>query len=311
MKDVFSKKMIFVIVAGLIVAFLLALLVAISVSKPKGDTNTVGIRNDKNILETEQVTKEDLEQQQAQKEEIRDLDLASLDIHVTQNLSTGDYKALDTYLQELENNYRESTDPAIMLKMERVHGLRQDMAMFSGINVENGKNLLKSFFRAESLCSALLYLPLQTKYEAFMNISAIAIPSMKEESVTVNLKEKPYTDKESEAILADLNNRWSRSFVDIARYSAMVAEKEIEIVVVQDSETTFWRPYTIRPADGDMTGFISVRQVKDVANQLIVAHSIDQLDDVISYTDPSSTFAGDEPMPNRQPNTSDDLDFEQ
>lgn len=308
--DLISKKMIIVIICGLILAFLMAFFLAFYLSTHSDEEGSAGIRNEENIFRDPQVTKEELEQQDAEKPEATEDDLSTLDIKMEQCLSTGDYSELESYLSGLENTYRDSADSSVTLQMERVHGARQDLAMISGISEENGKELLKAFSCPDTLASALLYLPLSTKYEAFMNLSAIAVPSMEEKSGQVRMKEKPFSEEESKSLLADLSERWNRDFVDIARYSAMVASREVEIIVLQDGETAFWRPYTIRPADGDMDGFVSIQQAQTVAENLEVLNGLSQLDDVISYSDGTEEryqqWLEEEEPPDREPNTADD-----
>lgn len=308
-KPVLTKKMILFIAIGLTIAFVMALFLAIYIaSTPADHADDVGIMNEENVFDVESVTEEDLEQQEQDKEEATADDLSNMDLKVQQTLSTGEYDELETYLSDLENTYRNSTDPAIALQMERVHGLRQDLAMITGINEENGATLLKTFSCPDTLASALLYLPLQDKYEAFTNLSSIAVPSIKEkESSQVRMKEKPYTEEESSKLLSDLNDRMDKNFVSIARYSATIDQKEVEVIVVQDGETAFWRPYTIRPADGDMDGFVSIQQAQFYADVLEVQNSLDQLDNLFSYTaEPDTSIMPDENDENfggREPNT--------
>lgn len=286
MKNYISKRMLIFLICGLTLAFAMAICLAIYMSSKPSDGDSAGIRSDEKVFGVEAVTKEDLEQQESEKSEATENDLVSLDTKMEQCLSTGDYTELESYLSDLENTYRESSEPAIALQMERVHGARQDLAMISGISEENGTDLLKVFSCSDTLASALLYLPLQVKYEAFMNLSAIAVPSVKEdESLQVRMEEKPFTEEESKNLLSELSERWNKDFVNIARYSATIAGREVEIIVLQDGETAFWRPYTIRPADGDMTGFVSIQKTQKLAEMLEVQNALSQLDDLISYSD--------------------------
>ena len=311
MQNPISKKTLVFLVCGLVFAFVLAIVMAFAFSgKQDTDVENATIQNQDNVFGADEVTKEDLEKIESEKEEISEVTLSNVERKILQSLSVGDYSGLEDELSPLENTYRDSTDPAIVLQMERIHGVRQDLALISGIDTDNGENLLKSFSCPDTLASALLYLPLQTKYTSFMNLSAIAIPSISDESANlVRLQEKPFTEEESASLLADLNERWQKDFVKIARYSATVAEREVEIIVVQDSESAFWRPYTIRPADGNMDGFVSIQTIKKQADALLIQNALDQLDDLISYdeTEPQY-YAGDPGAPDRESNVDESIE---
>lgn len=306
--NLISKKMMIGLIALFVAAFVVILVLVIYLtSNPSNQTEDVGIMNEENVFAPESTTKEDLEEQEQEKDEVTEDDLVTMDTKVEQTLSLGSYDELESYLSDLENTYRNSTDPVIALQMERVHGLRQDLAMISGINTENGPTLLKTFSCPDTLASALLYLPLQYKYQSFMNLSAIAIPSIHGKDTTqVRMQEKPYTDEESKNLLEDMNQRMDKNLVAIARYSAKIDQKEIEIIVVQDGDTAFWRPYTIRPADGNMEGFVTIQEAQKIADVLEVQNSLEQLDTMISYTaEPNTSIMPHEDDDNyggRQPN---------
>lgn len=307
-----SKVKLILTVAGIgIVGTFIALVVSLNQTAIHPDAeNTVGLQNPNKIFENNQVTSDELAQQENEKQSISSNKLTESEIRIQQDLSTGAYSDLDSYLSDLENTYRDSSDQSIMEKEDRVHRVRQDLAMISGIENDtkrNGSTMLKSFSCPDTLASALLYLPLTAKYNAFMNLSGIALPAVESSDKTlVRMTENEVPEKED--WLSDLNTRWSGNFVDLRSYTAHVNEKDVDVIVVQDADTTFWRPYTIRPTNGDMTGYITNKKAIEMAEYFDAINAFDQLNDVISYKNVdlnSENFASEDVPVNRQPNTED------
>lgn len=301
-KKILTKKEITIIVA---IATVLILVVA-GIGWYLIETQEPIPEAEKNvILQVDEKTKEDLEKEKAEKLELSTDKLPEINRKAEQLLSQGKFTDLEAYLRDIESIYRDSSDQTEMIAYERVHGIRQDLAMIAGINTDNGSALLKTFCYPDTLAAAQIYLPLSVKYKSYINLSSVAIPAVKkDQSLLTNLSEQEMTDDEKAELLAAIQEK-RPEIVDVAVYRATVAKYSLEIILVHDGETSYWRTYMIRPENGDMTGLISIVQVNRLSDMLIVQNQLTAMDDIITYEepvveDPADSWSG------RVANTEDD-----
>ena len=256
------------------------------------------------MFQEEQLGQEDLDRLESAKPDYQETVFREMELKTEKLLSVGAYDELEEYLRELEDTYRDSDDQIYGLQRERIKNLRGDLALLKGIQNDQNITLEPIFATPDVLASAVLYLPLSEKYESFLNLSCIAIPAITpEQSKTLQLKD--VTPENAFDLLDEFNEQWEDRFVELRIFSAYLNHDEIEVVLLQDGETARWRPYTIRPKDGDRSKYISILKVGDIADYLIALNGLNQLDTMITLEDDASYYEEnplDQEINTRKPN---------
>ena len=251
----------------------------------------VGIRNPDNIFAPEEKDQDVLEREENEKDEVSEDKLTEVDRAITRYLGEGRFHELDTYLMDIENKYRYTTDPTLVYQVDRIHLIRQDISRLSGITMENNKDMYKNFMSPEVLAAALVYEPVSEKYLANMNLAGVVIPGL-EEGVNSFLT-KVETTAEDEKILRDISSNHTDEYISTEHYRATVLGRTVDIILIQNGTTGLWRCYTVRVESGEQ--LMSTYQVNEIATMLEMQNASDQLDYIVIGEEyEPEHFAGDE-----------------
>lgn len=234
-----------------------------------------GLLNPNNVTAPTPVTQEDATTAESEKPSISLTSQSMITERTTEELASGNFGSLDSYLHGIESGYRdnEQLDSSPMIFIERIRG---DLAMITGIKEENGGQLLRTFMTPEVLASAMVYLPISQKYLSFINLDSIVIPEM-EKGTLSDLCRQPDKDVEVDR-LTKLNDGREIPFVEVALYNVTLCDRPFELTLVLQ-ESGFWAPYLMTTED--TTGLLDVQKTKKIAESIL--NTGNSVDDMISY----------------------------
>lgn len=310
-----NKKIIYIAAAVFLALFLIVLAAAstkLGVSKTDPDAESAGIRNPVNIFAPEEKDSTVLEEEEQQKEEVTEELIDQAELMIDQCISEGLLTRLDDYLLDVENKYRDTSDPTLIYKVDRIHAIRQDISRLSGITQENHQEMYKYFMSPEILAAALFYEPVSEKYLANMNLAGVVIPQVKTGTNIFLTREDLLP--EDEEILRDISSNHTDDYIEAARYRATVFHRTLSILLIRNGTTGLWRTYTVQVESGE--SFYNTQHVKELMTSLEIQNAEWEIDNIVRGETMEDLmpehFAGDEDyMPNRQPNVPSDFpDYE-
>ena len=157
--------------------------------------------------------------------------------------------------------------------------IRHDLALVSGIDESNGAELLSTFYSSEVLASAIAYLPMFAKYEAFINYDSCIVPAANKTDY-VSIKESSKSDIALEEMLEFISDLRNDYYFDINAYDITMWDRVYTLYVIKDT-SGFWQPYLLEQRSPEGGQNMSVLDAKQLMGSL--SRTGKTLDDVIFY----------------------------
>ena len=266
--------------AGMIALIMIFAAIFVSADFSKDQSGNAGhlggLMNSERMTDPDEVTKEDLEKEYESHEEMTAATQEMLTSVISQYLNQGEFSALDSYLSQQAQIYKNAEGDSAQ-SMEDWSSLlelyRSDLTVTMNLTVDNAAAVFQNYANPEILAAAIAYSPISVKEDAFVDWSAILLPAVQSDgSTSINLSK---VDLDSPAeLLAEINQNTSDIYTDIVAYDMTMFGYQFRFYAL-GNENGYYRPYTLKNTDGHGIDLPTREKVKDIEQHLDIYTKID------------------------------------
>lgn len=229
------------------------------------------------------VTQEQIDEEYESRDEVPEGIMESIPSTVQSNLSTGRFKELDSKLKGWNETFKDNDDQRDD-ETAVIESYCADLAYYFSMT-ETGETLATWYFNnADVLAAVLAFAPISQKYQAFIDRDSALLPAARSD---VHLTKAALTREETLQIMEPINSMRTEAgrFQAIAVYDMDLFDYKARMILVRDSTTFAWQPYSLTV--NDVTFDVTAR----LADQILRVTPEANLDTI--FVAPENLYKGD------------------